>query len=128
MIRAGHPVGDQLLEQIAQKLQQMARKSDLLARFGGDEFVLAIPEASVEQGHHGRRTATGSRAIRGAARAWTGGTRSRPASASLYSPNDGEEPEQVIANADLAMYQAKSKGAGPRPSVFGRGSGAGTGR
>ncbi|MCC8994689.1 MAG: EAL domain-containing protein [Candidatus Contendobacter sp.] len=108
---SGHPVGDQLLEQIAQKLQQMARKSDLLARFGGDEFVLAIPEASVEQ------AITVAERLQEAVRSVVLHERDRrhQVSASIgiaLFPNDGEEPEQVIANADLAMYQAKSKGRG----------------
>jgi len=108
---SGHPVGDQLLEQIAGKLQQMARKSDLLARFGGDEFALAIPESSVEQA-----IAVAER-VQEAVRSVVLHERDRrhQVSASIgiaLFPGDGEAPEQIIANADLAMYQAKRKGRG----------------
>lgn len=108
---SGHPVGDQLLEQIAGKLQQMARKSDLLARFGGDEFALAIPEASVAQAIEvAERLQDVVRSV-----VLHDHERRHQVSASIgiaLFPNAGEEPKQVIANADLAMYQAKSKGRG----------------
>ncbi len=108
---SGHPVGDLLLEQIAQKLQQMARKSDLLARFGGDEFALAIPEANVDQ------VIAVAERLQEAVQSVVlhEHDRRHQVSASIgiaLFPNAGEEPEHVIANADLAMYQAKSKGRG----------------
>ena len=108
---SGHPVGDQLLEQIARKLQQMARKSDLLARFGGDEFALAIPESSVEQA-----IAVAER-VQEAVQSVVLHEQDRrhQVSASIgiaLFPDHGTHPEQVIANADLSMYQAKRKGRG----------------
>jgi diguanylate cyclase (GGDEF)-like protein len=46
---AGHPMGDAVLTQVAQELQASLRQSDVLARFGGDEFIVALPETSVAQ-------------------------------------------------------------------------------
>ena len=46
---AGHPMGDAVLKQVAQDLQVSLRQSDVLARFGGDEFIVALPETSVAQ-------------------------------------------------------------------------------
>lgn len=45
----GHPAGDVVLKAIAQELKTMLRQSDILARFGGDEFIIALPETSVVQ-------------------------------------------------------------------------------
>lgn len=47
--RLGHPAGDLVLRQVAQELQVLLRQSDILARFGGDEFIIALPETSVSQ-------------------------------------------------------------------------------
>ncbi|HQC72771.1 MAG TPA: EAL domain-containing protein, partial [Candidatus Competibacteraceae bacterium] len=108
---SGHSIGDQLLIQIASQLQQIVRKSDLLARFGGDEFALAIPESSVEQA-----IVTAER-VQEAVRAIVLHSHGRrhQVSASIgiaLFPLHGEQPQQVLANADLAMYQAKAKGRG----------------
>jgi diguanylate cyclase (GGDEF)-like protein len=45
----GHPAGDLVLKHVAQELKTALRQSDILARFGGDEFVIALPETSLEQ-------------------------------------------------------------------------------
>ncbi|MBI4354695.1 MAG: GGDEF domain-containing protein [Candidatus Omnitrophica bacterium] len=46
---AGHPMGDVVLKRVAQALTESLRQSDVLARFGGDEFIAALPETSVAQ-------------------------------------------------------------------------------
>lgn len=45
----GHPTGDLVLKHVAQELKTALRQADILARFGGDEFVIALPETSLEQ-------------------------------------------------------------------------------
>jgi diguanylate cyclase (GGDEF)-like protein len=47
--RYGHPVGDRVLQQIAQACQSSLRPYDLLARFGGEEFVVLLPETTLSQ-------------------------------------------------------------------------------
>ena len=46
----GHPMGDKLLKDCAHLFRALLRDSDLVARYGGDEFVVLLPEISVEQG------------------------------------------------------------------------------
>ena len=47
--RLGHAAGDLVLKQVAQELKTLLRQSDILARFGGDEFVIALPETTYDQ-------------------------------------------------------------------------------
>ena len=47
--RLGHAAGDLVLKQVAQELKTLLRQSDILARFGGDEFIIALPETSLAQ-------------------------------------------------------------------------------
>jgi len=47
--RLGHHTGDLLLQQVAEELKTALRQSDILARFGGDEFVIALPETPLEK-------------------------------------------------------------------------------
>lgn len=47
--KLGHPAGDQVLKTVAETLKNQIRNSDLLARFGGDEFIIALPETAPDQ-------------------------------------------------------------------------------
>jgi diguanylate cyclase (GGDEF)-like protein len=47
--RLGHQAGDLVLKRVAQELKTMLRQSDVLARFGGDEFIIALPETTPDQ-------------------------------------------------------------------------------
>lgn len=47
--RLGHHAGDLVLQHVAQELKTLLRQSDIMARFGGDEFIVALPETSLEQ-------------------------------------------------------------------------------
>ena len=46
MILLGHPVGDKLLKQISARLKKILEENDVLARMGGDEFALLLPNIS----------------------------------------------------------------------------------
>ncbi|WVM91018.1 diguanylate cyclase [Halopseudomonas pachastrellae] len=46
----GHPVGDRVIVRIAQTLKSCCRSRDLLARFGGEEFVILLPDADLAGG------------------------------------------------------------------------------
>ena len=107
----GHKMGDELLKVLAARMQQCLRKVDTVSRFGGDEFVLVLPQ----QQHGGNIDATQIvERIRE--------TVSMPVmlnghevkvscsiGVAIY-PHNGNEPETLLANADAAMYRAKETG------------------
>ena len=104
----GHELGDSLLQHMADRLRSCVRESDLVARQGGDEFVLLLnsyrPEdlASVIQRVHA--------AI---AQPWQAGRREFHVSSSIgvaVYPSDGRTADVLLRNADAAMYKAKENG------------------
>jgi len=106
----GHAAGDELLRQIASRLQGCLRESDLLGRLGGDEFIV-VAEAL----HDGPRNAIEltDKLLMQMKRPFLVNGQSLAmgfsAGISIY-PGDGDTPEALIANADAAMYQAKEQG------------------
>ncbi|MFL6698263.1 MAG: diguanylate cyclase domain-containing protein [Vitreoscilla sp.] len=106
----GHAAGDELLRQIASRLQGCLRESDLLGRLGGDEFIV-VAEAL----HDGPRNAIEltDKLLMQTKRPFLveGQSLSMGFSAGIaLFPGDGDTPEALIANADAAMYQAKQQG------------------
>jgi diguanylate cyclase (GGDEF)-like protein len=116
----GHAVGDALLVEVARRLQERARHGDMLARFGGDEFVLLCP--GVGSTDLARRIA--ERMLGGLeapipleGRAFRAG-----ASVGIVVAEVGETTaEALLRDADVAMYQAKARGRG-RVEVFDSGA------
>ncbi|MDQ0326001.1 diguanylate cyclase (GGDEF)-like protein [Rhodopseudomonas julia] len=107
----GHPVGDSLLRATARRLASMTRKSDLLARFGGDEFVLLA--SGVTDAEQAEQFAT--RIITALSRPYALNGHSIVAGASVgvaFAPKDGSNADALIKNADMALYRAKANGRG----------------
>lgn len=108
---SGHPVGDILLQRIAEQLDEFIGAGGFLGRLGGDEFALALPCTDLEQAiatAEQVQTRIQSVMVR------TQGLRHQ-VSASIgivLFPEHGTETGQLLADADLAMYQAKEKGRG----------------
>jgi diguanylate cyclase (GGDEF)-like protein len=106
----GHAAGDELLRQIAARLQGSLRESDLLGRLGGDEFIV-VAEA-LQDGPRNALELTGKllaqmkRPFAVAGRDVDAGF---SAGIALF-PDDGDTPEALIAHADAAMYRAKQQG------------------
>lgn len=109
--RFGHAVGDQILRGVATRLQREVRETDLLARMGGDEFAVLLPNTSTDQAQ-----VVGERLL-----STVGSINPRlddPAlrlSASFglaRYPENGVSAENLVTAADQAMYLAKQDGGG----------------
>ncbi len=105
----GHEAGDQLLQEVATRLQYCVRDSDSVARLGGDEFVVLLPE--LEDGKYAATVARKILAVIGNAFTLIGHEFRVTASIgiSVY-PQDGQDEQTLTKNADIAMYQAKAEG------------------
>jgi len=105
----GHAAGDAVLQGVARVLNSIARRSDFVARWGGEEFVIALPQT----GEAGARVAA-ERARRGIADASFptpgAGILRVTASIGISSAECPWRTETLLAVADEAMYTAKSRG------------------
>lgn len=105
----GHSVGDLLLREVGKRLQAAIRSSDTVARFGGDEFVLLLPEI------HEQTDAAqiAKRILEAISSPFDINGLPLLITVSIgiaIFPEDGEDRETLITNADLALYAAKDKG------------------
>jgi diguanylate cyclase (GGDEF)-like protein len=105
----GHPEGDRLLKEFATRIRQCLRSGDTLARQGGDEFTVLLPDiASAED-----VALIARKMLAELKRPFTVAERDFLATASIgiaVYPEDGETPDELIRNADIAMYQTKAQG------------------
>ncbi|SDL03848.1 PAS domain S-box-containing protein/diguanylate cyclase (GGDEF) domain-containing protein [Franzmannia pantelleriensis] len=107
----GHGAGDTLLKQVARRLSQALRSDDVLARFGGDEFLVLLQH---EAGVDGAQTVA-LRLQEALEAPFKVGDRRLPISASIgiaLFPRDGDSAEELLRSADSAMYSAKHAGGG----------------
>jgi diguanylate cyclase (GGDEF)-like protein/PAS domain S-box-containing protein len=104
----GHSVGDELLVEVARRLDGVVRRVDTLARLGGDEFIFAMP------GFHTAAAAEVARRLLDVfARPFEVAGHELTVTPSLgisVYPNDGKDLEALLRNADTAMYRAKEVG------------------
>jgi diguanylate cyclase (GGDEF)-like protein/PAS domain S-box-containing protein len=115
--RYGHEAGDHLLCQVSRRLRTCVRSTDVVARIGGDEFVIMIDRAVAGVDP----AVIGERIVERLAHpfATTYGTLSISASVGLAFGGPGCEPRDIVHRADLAAYQAKADGRS-RLAVAGR--------
>jgi diguanylate cyclase (GGDEF)-like protein/putative nucleotidyltransferase with HDIG domain len=107
----GHLAGDEVLNGVANILKQAVREYDIVARFGGEEFTILMPETTLEQGY--KRAETIRRAVENAE--FTIPTSVTPIKATLslgvanreFFDQNGQD---IIHNADTALYHSKLKG------------------
>jgi diguanylate cyclase (GGDEF)-like protein len=106
--RHGHLVGSHVLMEMAAVVLASVRDTDVVARYGGDEFVVILPETPFEQGLHvaervrehiSRHAFTGGRSLR---------LRLTASFGVASFPQHAQSPQQLVASADAAMYEAKA--------------------
>ena len=110
----GHDIGDQLLIETTQRIKSVIRKEDIVARIGGDEFIVMLPDLTQDE----KTAATKMEHVATKIHEVLCGiykihghklTISTSIGASLIS-SDEESAEDILKHADLAMYQAKKDG------------------
>lgn len=107
----GHAAGDQLLGIVAQRLRAAVKEGDLVSRLAGDEFTIILP--TVDEPESAALVA--ERVIESLHKAVNLGGRDQFVAASIgisMFPNDGVKVEELLRNADGAMYRAKGMGRG----------------
>jgi len=105
----GHEAGDELLQEIARRLEGSVRESDTVARLGGDEFVVMLPEM-VEAT---QVVPVADKILAAVARPFTLAEQEFRITVSVgvsMFPEDGEDEQTLMKNADIAMYFAKEQG------------------
>ncbi len=107
----GHPVGDELLKLVADRLRGCTREPDTIARLGGDEFAIIMTQL-----HKPDDAATLSRRIRNSiTKPYLVDGHQIIVDISIgvsVAPDDGIDADQLLKNADMALYGAKGDGRG----------------
>ncbi|MCH8178745.1 MAG: EAL domain-containing protein [Proteobacteria bacterium] len=105
----GHHLGDSVLIEVARRLRQAMRTSDIVARLGGDEFVILLPcITAIEDGERVAQKVMEQFAE--PLRLGAHELRVTPSIGLALYPQHGSDAVTLMRHADLAMYQAKSKG------------------
>ncbi len=108
----GHPVGDVLLQRVAERLQACVREGDTVARLGGDEFAIILlnvsepSEVDVPRRHGSSRQSESSYEIDGHQ------IHIGTSIGMALAPADGAISDELLKKADTALYDAKSGGGG----------------
>jgi diguanylate cyclase (GGDEF)-like protein len=104
----GHHVGDQLLRAVAVRLRENFHRHDTLARIGGDEFILLVEVEDIED-----VSTVAARQVALIGKHFTVGDHELQVSVSIgivLYPGNGQTQQELLMNADAAMYHAKSAG------------------
>jgi diguanylate cyclase (GGDEF)-like protein len=108
----GHPLGDEVLKEVASRLGNCVRRSDTVSRLGGDEFAI------VQAGHEPQQleaSLLASRLIEVVSAPYDIQGHQVIIGTSIgisITPGDGSDPDQLLKNADMALYRAKADGRG----------------
>jgi len=107
----GHPVGDALLREVAQRLQSLVRITDTVARLGGDEFAVIQPDVA----ELADAAALADKIVKGLAEPYRIEGHEILCRASVgvvFAADEVIDPEALLSRADVALYKAKSNGRG----------------
>lgn len=103
--RHGHGVGDQTLMSVVESLEACMRPGDLLARWGGDEFVVVLPKSTLESAKN-----LAERIRQSMSEVPTVGDFKITLSLGVVERHAGEGPDALMARADQALYRSKAAG------------------
>ena len=110
----GHPVGDELLKELARRLRHSLREEDTVARLGGDEFVVLLEGLGMNQGRAVQKASEIAEKLRGVFSDeyhLHGHELYVTASIGIVTfPQDGDTVDTLLRHADTAMYHAKGAG------------------
>lgn len=104
----GHEIGDKILARVAEMLVEATRDNDVVARYGGDEFLILLPNMK----HTDNYNIVASRIIQLKNKTFVIDKKSITVSLSMgvsFYPDDGDTVDKLVVKADMAMYQAKRK-------------------
>jgi diguanylate cyclase (GGDEF)-like protein len=104
----GHPRGDMLLQAVADRLRATVRSTDMVARFGGDEFVVLQSTAD----NADETALLANQILRSIGASYKIDGKEVAISASIgiaFAPKDGVEADQLLKKADMALYRAKAE-------------------
>jgi diguanylate cyclase (GGDEF)-like protein len=107
----GHRAGDELLQEVARRLNAVVRTADTVARFGGDEFVL-IGTSIADDVEAADLAARVMNVLQAPVRIAAIDIHTSPSIGIAMYPDDGESVQALLAHADAAMYFAKQNGRG----------------
>ena len=105
----GHHKGDLILKATAERLRAALRKGDTIARFGGDEFVLILPDLETIED----AIQIAQKIVDSFCKPFLIDTHQLVVTTSIgiaVYPNDGTDDDILLRNADIAMYEAKQAG------------------
>src|ERR1700737_1011813 len=106
----GHPAGDQVLQEFASRLNKVIRGSDLAVRLGGDEFLVVLPECTLDQ------LKLVLKRLNSFELDWQGQKIPVTFSAGWKDYEMGDRPEELLARADEALYTSKRATKKPMPT------------
>lgn len=105
----GHQIGDQLLRAIADRLLHCVREEDTVARIGGDEFLIVLPDID----RANQAVSVAEKVLTAIARPFALSEHQIHSTTSIgisIYPDDAADPQELIRHADSALYQAKALG------------------
>ncbi len=109
----GHPVGDELLINVGQRLHECIRNEDTVARIGGDEFIILLTDLGDQDSALKHTTHIAEKICMQLMPSYEISDNNLTVTPSIgiaLFPDDGDNPELLIKHADTAMYQAKEQG------------------
>ncbi|PLY08933.1 MAG: hypothetical protein C0626_07880 [Arcobacter sp.] len=107
----GHDIGDKVLKELSRILEENVRESDILVRYGGEEFMVLLIGVDSEESALAIAHKIGAKVRENEIDVYAGTTIKKTVSMGLSMfPEDSSSFETVVKNADIALYEAKSNG------------------